>query len=67
MGILQAFALGVMVVWTPSLVLLAWMLWGAPLIGFDERSDIAAGDAAAHVTSRSRTFHRNVCQPLVIT
>jgi hypothetical protein len=31
MSTLQAIALGAMVAWTPSLVLLAFLLWRAPL------------------------------------
>jgi hypothetical protein len=35
---LQAFLLGVMVSWTPGLVILACQLWWRPRIGFDEDS-----------------------------
>ena len=34
---LQAFALGLMVAWTPSLVLLAYFLWRTPLLSKQER------------------------------
>jgi len=36
MSVLQAFALGAMVAWTPSLIAIAWLLWRTPLIGLDE-------------------------------
>jgi hypothetical protein len=36
MSVLQAFALGALVAWMPSLVAFAWLLWRAPLIGLDE-------------------------------
>jgi hypothetical protein len=36
MSTIQAFLLGAMVAWTPSLVFLACALWQAPLLEFDE-------------------------------
>jgi hypothetical protein len=36
MTTLQAFVLGAMVAWTPSLIYLAYYLWRAPLTRFDE-------------------------------
>jgi hypothetical protein len=36
MTTLQAFVLGAMVAWTPSLIYLAYCLWRAPLTRFDE-------------------------------
>jgi hypothetical protein len=36
MSSLQAFALGAMVAWTPSLIVVAWLVWQTPLIGLDE-------------------------------
>jgi hypothetical protein len=36
MSTLQAFLLGGMVSWTPSLVYLAYQLWRAPLLKSDE-------------------------------
>jgi hypothetical protein len=38
MGIVEAFVLGLMVAWTPPLLLLAWMLWRNALS--DDGSDI---------------------------
>jgi hypothetical protein len=36
MSTLQAFVLGVMAAWTPSLVFLAWSLWRVPSTGFED-------------------------------
>jgi hypothetical protein len=36
MSTIQAFLLGAMVAWMPSLVFLACALWQAPLLEFDE-------------------------------
>lgn len=33
---LQIFFLGVMVAWTPSIIVLAWLLWRAPPMDEDE-------------------------------
>ena len=41
MNTFQALLLGAMLVWTPSLVFLAFALWRAPLIGLDEDSSSA--------------------------
>jgi hypothetical protein len=36
MTALQAFVLGAMVAWTPSLIVAAFLFWRAPLIDFYE-------------------------------
>jgi hypothetical protein len=36
MTTVQGFLLGVMVSWTPGLMILAWQLWWYPWIEFDE-------------------------------
>ena len=36
---LQAFALGMMIAWTPSLVILAWLIIRAPLADYMDRSE----------------------------
>jgi hypothetical protein len=40
MSIVEAFVLGMMVAWTPGLVLLAWLLWRSALS--DDGSDVPA-------------------------
>ena len=38
MGVVEAFMVGIMAAWTPSLVLLAWLLWRNALS--DDGSDV---------------------------
>ena len=39
MSVPQAFIFGAMVAWTPSLILLAWLLWRAPSLHELEHED----------------------------
>ena len=43
MTAIQAFLLGAMVAWTPSLVFVAYQIWRAPLIDFDEEGPRLTG------------------------
>jgi hypothetical protein len=36
MTILQAICLGIMLAWTPALIVMAWVLYEAPLDEFEE-------------------------------
>jgi len=56
MSSLQAFALGAMVAWTPGLIVVAWLLWRAPLVGLDENiSSESTGNLWSAETRRQKT------------
>jgi hypothetical protein len=49
----QAFALGMMAVWTPSLVVIAYVLWPAPLVEKEDER-VPATEVSVHPKQNAR-------------